>query len=88
MMKVGEHEIPDELFQRYVKFKIYADSYMLGMKETPSGSDYERKTRWRMCVEQCMKVHKEICEAIGIPYSMEDEFYGMLHKAVQEECEK
>jgi hypothetical protein len=81
-VSIGKYEIPKQLFDDYIKFKIMADSYLSGTGENPSNTDFERSMRWNLCVQQVMKIHRKICQAIGVEYSEDyhDEFYTAFHK--------
>jgi hypothetical protein len=87
IVKIGRWEVPSKLFDDYVKFSIMADGYLMGTLETPSVimGDYERKMRWSLCVEQLMKIHRQICDVLKIDYSEDasDEFYSAFHREVE-----
>ena len=84
-IKIGKWDIPKNLLNEYVKFRALADAYALnnpkvtGERLVPM-SEYERAMRWQMCVQQVMELHREICEAVNIPYSEnpDDEFYKLF----------
>ena len=88
-VKIDKWDVPKELFDKYVKFQILADGYLLGTNDVPSQlhQDYERMMRWKICVEQVMIIHRQICNELGIPYSTSDtdQFYSVFHKAVYEQ---
>lgn len=86
-ISVGKWEVPKNLYDEYVKFRILADGYLLDTTETPSGMNMERALRWKLCVQQIMTLHRQICEAIKIPYSeqSDDEFYSAFTKKVRED---
>ena len=84
---IGKYEVPKNLFDDYVRFKIMADSYLDGTGENPSHTDYERFMRWNLCTQQIIKIHREICQAIGVEYSEDyhDEFYTDFHKEMEKQ---
>ena len=86
-ISIGKWKIPKELFDEYVKFRIFADGYVLKKIDTLSGTDYERAMRWRMCVKKVMEIHEEICAKLGIAYStdLDNEFYKLFFRKVQEQ---
>jgi len=88
-MKIKNWDIPDVLFNDYVKFRTLADSYLDGKSETPSNTDYERRARWLLCVGKVMETHRKICKALNIEYSedTDDEFYKEFHRAVDKQVE-
>ena len=79
-VRIGKWDIPTKMVEDYVKARIMGDSYLMGKGEVPSGTQYERGQRWQLCVMQQIKIHGEICGALGIPYSEEytDEFYRVF----------
>jgi hypothetical protein len=82
---IGKYEVPKKLFDDYVRFKIMADSYLSNTGSTPSNTDYERFMRWNLCVQQIMRIHREICQIIGVEYSEDyrDEFYTAFHNEIR-----
>lgn len=82
MIRIGRWDVPKHLYDQYVKVRIMADAYAIGSAKDITErripmSEYERAQRWRLCVEEIMRLHREICKAIGVEYSEnpEDEFY-------------
>jgi len=86
-VKVGRWEVPKKLFDDYVRFTIMANSYLDPKAETPSQSTYERRMRWSLSFQQVMRLHREICQAIDVAYSIEhdDEFYSAFHRKVEKQ---
>lgn len=87
MVKISKWKVPDNLFNDYVRFSIMANSYLDSTTEVPSGTQSERAMRWSLCVQQLMKVHREICTILNIPYTenRDDEFYSQFHKEVEKQ---
>lgn len=85
-MKILNYEIPQELFDEYIKWRIHADSYMNNTNKTiiPM-TKYESSMRWKLCVEKIMETHKKICEVLNIEYTHDEnnEFYKAFHKEVR-----
>ena len=86
-VKVGRWNVPKKLLDDYVRFTIMANTYLDPKAEAPSHSSYERRMRWSLSVEQVMRVHREICQAVGVAYSMEhdDEFYSAFFREVEKQ---
>lgn len=90
-VKVGKWDIPKNLYDDYVKFRMFADSYALNNAD-PSRivpmSEYERQSRWLLCVQKVMELHRQICEMINVPYSEEpnDEFYKVFMSRTGEDA--
>ena len=91
-IKVGKWNIPKELYEQYVKFRLFADSYALHIEEkrpVPMMKE-ERRMRWLLCVKKVMEIHRKICEIINVPYSeeLDDEFYKAFHRSVEKTCKR
>jgi len=91
-MKIGKWDIPQKLYDEYVRWRFIADSYANKTDQTSKErgiplSDYERSMRWRMSVQKVMELHREICKAVNVPYSEEinDEFYKKFTSQVAED---
>ncbi|MHC4748431.1 MAG: hypothetical protein ACYTFW_01020 [Planctomycetota bacterium] len=91
-MKIAQWDVPDELYNEYVKFKIFANNYLDPQYVDPSRivpmSQVERGMRWQLCVKRMMELHREICKVIGIPYSNEfdNEFYRAFIKQTEKDA--
>ena len=87
-IRVGEWEVPRDLFDQYVTVQIMAEGYLMRKLNVPSGLETERVMRWKLCVEQQIRVHRAICEAIGVEYSEQpdDPFYHAFHVAANREA--
>ncbi|MGD0803543.1 MAG: hypothetical protein ABSA11_05655 [Candidatus Bathyarchaeia archaeon] len=86
-IRVGKWDVPADLFNDYIRFSIMANTYLDPEAEIPTHSDYERALRWKLCVQEVMRVHRAICAAIGVPYSenTDDEFYMAFHREVNKQ---
>lgn len=84
-MKIKKLNIPQKLFDEYVKFRIHADTYLLKAEGTDHMSKYEIQQRWMMCVKKVMEIHREICKSVGVEYTTDntDEFYIAFQNAVR-----
>jgi len=84
-IRISDWDVPLNLFEDYVKFSTFVDQYLDGTLDMPSHTDYERRTRWLLCVQKIMEIHREICKIIGIPYSEDhnDVFYIEFHREAQ-----
>lgn len=88
-MKISNYEIPDKLFNEYVKWRIHTDSYVNGAGSNPSngtiGGDHERAMRFILCSKKLMELHHEICKVIGVEYSEDvgNEFYIAFQNEVR-----
>lgn len=99
MAKIYNYDVPEELIKKYVKFRIMADGYLSGKYKTSHEQiggtnkdmiEYERNRRWLLCVELVMKTHREICNAIGVEYTEEedDKFRIAFRKHIDNEIDK
>jgi len=92
-IRVGKWDVSKNLYDDYVKFRTFADLYAL-KKADPSiivpMSEYERQSRWLLCVQKVMQLHREICEIIKVPYSEEpnDEFYKAFKNQTEEDVRR
>lgn len=92
-VKIGKWKIPSKLFDDYVRFSIMANTYLDPDSKVPSVvpsvAQYERSMRWNLCVQQLMKIHREVCTLLNIEYSenLDDEFYSLFHKEVNKQTE-
>ena len=86
-VKIGKWNVPKQLFDKYIKSRMLADSYAAGTGSNPSGTDYERGLRWQMCVKLTMETHREICNSVKVQYSedVDDAFYKKLQEVVRRE---
>jgi hypothetical protein len=88
-IKIGKWKVPKKLIDEYVKCTITADGYLNKTIATPSDNlphaDYERFTRWSLCVKKIMEIHREICKVVGVEYSEnnDDEFYITFHSEIR-----
>ena len=89
-IKIGNWDVPSDLFNEYVRFSIIAYNLLLKKVAVPSNTEYERQQRWLLCVQQLMKIHREICKVISVEYSedSQDEFYNKFHKEVELKVEQ
>lgn len=84
MIKIGNYNVPKKLFEEYILWNMRSDGYLSGNLKTPSGTAYEKNARWLLCSKRVMEIHREICDAIGVTYSSDenDPFYRAFHKEV------
>ena len=84
-IKIGNWDVPSDLFNEYIRISIIADKYLLNKSDMPSGTEYERQQRWLLCIQQLMKIHREICKVINVEYTEDnqDNFYTEFHKEVE-----
>lgn len=71
-MKIAEWDVPDSLYNKYVAW--YA-----------TNANTQDAMVTLKCNEEMMKIHKEICEKLGIRYIIDDwdPFYNSFKKQVQ-----
>ena len=92
-VRIGKWNVPQKLYDEYVKFRIFAAGYLIHKKEVPSQGgeteEYERSLRWNLCVQKMIEIHMKICDLLGIPYSQErdDEFYRAFSEKTGEDAE-
>lgn len=90
-IKIGKWNIPKKLFEDYVRFQTLSEGYLSNSLPVPSinpeSKKIESSMRWQMCVQKVMELHREICKAIGVEYSSdeEDEFYIAFKKEVRKQ---
>lgn len=85
VIKIGKWKVSKTLLNEYIKFRALADAYALNNPKVTGGrlvpmSEHERAMRWQLCVQRVMELHREICQAINVPYSEnpDDEFYKVF----------
>lgn len=83
-VKIGKWDVPKDLFDDYIKTRIIAGSLLKPESPYP---EFERRMRWQYSIVQLIKIHKEICDKLKIPYSeeIEDEFYSAFTKEVNQQ---
>jgi len=91
-MKIGKWDIPQKLYDEYVRWRFIADSYLNKTDQTSKErgvamTEFERSMRWQLSVKKVMELHREICKIINVPYSEEtdDEFYKTFHSQVEKD---
>ena len=84
-VSIGKWKVPKEMFDKYIKMSDFADGYLDGNLGVPSGINYEKALRWRLCVQEKMKIHREICKHLGLEYStdIDNEFYRLFQQEIR-----
>ena len=87
IIEIGKYDVPKKLVDRYVRFSMMADAYLLKDKKIIDRpmSEQEISYRYTMCASEMMKIHREICRLLEIEYTSDntDEFYIAFHREIR-----